>query len=189
VNVTEKYNEVAEVEWCEKSQETRTGIESHARVMKESLVPYAGSWSAVEDIFGFSLQVDFPGRQAAYQTTRYSWLKAIGMDDFGFSAPKNTLETQWAAKSFEGKRTILDKARTEKEKFCAERCAQDATKSHNAESSVIATTCPPANSMSVGSVPYRVPAGKRTSTIKCRLTYRIFGLNKTGRVNARRVPF
>jgi hypothetical protein len=96
--------------------------------MKESLVPYAGSWSAVEDIFGYSLQLDFPGREAQFRITRNSWLKNIGMaksiDIMVGLAPVELLENRWASKSFEEKRIILDKARKEREKFCSHQPAQ-----------------------------------------------------------------
>jgi hypothetical protein len=80
--MTESYNEVAKVEWSEKLQEIRYGIEIHAQVVKRGLNPYASSWSAVEDTFGYSLVVDFARDDAGFRMTRVSWLKAVSIDNY-----------------------------------------------------------------------------------------------------------
>jgi len=122
VNMTEKYNGVAEIEWSEKSQETRLAVENHARAMKDNLIPYAASWQAVEDIFGFSLDLDFSGRQLHYRLNRNAWLRKIDMGNYADElVPMEALITRWTLKSFGEKRIILEKARTERESFCRER--------------------------------------------------------------------
>lgn len=127
VNKTEKYNEIAEVEWNELSEAHRAGIENHARMMKESMLPYANAWCAVEDVFGFPSQTDMGGDDPAFKKIRISWLKAIGMGTSSPEAAQGILSVQWNSKSAEEKRTILDKARAEKERFCKERLAQEAS--------------------------------------------------------------
>jgi len=164
--MTEKYNGVAEIEWSEKSPETRLAVDNHARLMKDSLIPYADSWQAVEDIFGFSLQLDFSGRHVHYRLHRNAWLRQIGMGTYVDElVPMQVLMTRWAGKSFDEKRIILEKARTERETFCSERLTKPPNPFLNTPSSSIQRgSCTKSTQSSSGSKPAS-NAPSRTSVI------------------------
>jgi hypothetical protein len=125
VNTQTKYNEVAEVAWSEMVVERRSAILGHAKMLKDGMHPYVNSWSVVEDIFGYSLKIDFGGNEVQYRAKRRSW-NIVCLGQPMAEADSTTLERMWAALSPELKQQVLILAKREKEKFCTERLKQEA---------------------------------------------------------------
>jgi len=114
-NITDKYNECAEVAWCEFSDARRAQIETLAEKLKHEDSPFLHDWSEVKGTFGFSLEADFDGNITLYVQQNASWLARIGMSDKDVDA--KTLEQMWKKKSVEEKQKVIARARYEKEKF------------------------------------------------------------------------
>jgi hypothetical protein len=89
------------------SPEDRKLCEGHAKALKYVPSPFMNSSSAVEDIFGYSLPIDFDGDENLNRATRTSWLKAIDMSDFWLE--KGALEQKWVQTPPGQKNTILAK--------------------------------------------------------------------------------
>jgi hypothetical protein len=76
-------------------------------MLKDGTHPYMNSWSAVEDVFVYSLKIDFDGNEIEYRAKRRSWnIVCLGQRIAG--ANSTTLERIWAALSPELKRTCPD---------------------------------------------------------------------------------
>jgi hypothetical protein len=93
-------------------------------MLKDGMHPYVNSWSSVEDIFGYSLKIDFGGNEVQYRAKQRSW----NMVCFGqrmAEADSTALERMWAALSPELKQEVLILAEREKGKFCTERLMQE----------------------------------------------------------------
>lgn len=116
LNTTERYNEAAEIEWNEQPQAVRDNLEKHARRLKESLLPYANSWLAVEDVFGLHLEADFGVNKGQHDQLKATWLNTIGMNYS--STAKKSLAQPWASIPLDRKSTILENAMEEKEQYC-----------------------------------------------------------------------
>ena len=145
IYTTEKHSEVAEVEWSETSQESRTELENHAKLMKEMLIPYADSWSAVEDVFGLSLQNDFPGIQEACRIAQTLWLETIEMHRL---SPRGTREACWKVMDLSDKKDLIARVKIFKVVFCAERIAKEAAVADKIAKRNISFTSKPANDYS-----------------------------------------
>jgi hypothetical protein len=79
----------------------------------------------VEDIFGYSLKIDFCSNEIEYRTKWRSWnIVCLGQRMAG--ADSTTLERMWAALLPELKQWVLILATREKEKFCTEQLRQEA---------------------------------------------------------------
>ncbi len=118
INTVEKYNEVAEVAWNEMEPGQRETIKDHAKFLIDGSFPHVDSWSAVEDIFGFSLDLDFNGNETEYNKHRNSWLVEINVN--APSTSKDSLEQRWQQIPLSSKKATLARARSARERFCRE---------------------------------------------------------------------
>ncbi len=125
INIVERYNEVAEVAWSEMGPDHREMVKDHAKFLKDGLFPYIDSWLAVEDVFGFSLNVDFDGNVFEHTKRRNSWLLELKIN--APSVSKVSLERRWKEIPLSSKKEILERARGAKERFCRERAASAVT--------------------------------------------------------------
>jgi hypothetical protein len=113
-NITEKYNECAEIAWAELGSR-RVEIENAAKRLLNEDSPFLKDWAEVEDTFGYSLEKDFDGDVSQYVQYRLTWLRRIGMSDTDLGRAQ--LGQLWKSKYKPEKKQIIIQASIHKEGF------------------------------------------------------------------------
>ncbi|KAB8296982.1 hypothetical protein EYC80_002385 [Monilinia laxa] len=110
-----------EVAWSAMTDVARNKILETAQIIKEEGNPVLNYWSSLEESYGFAKEEKnvHKSHAASYAKKRESWIIAIGLDVYPFKSPTATpasLQASWSKKSIDQRKSIVKKAKYEKER-------------------------------------------------------------------------
>ncbi|KAI9646290.1 hypothetical protein NHQ30_005731 [Ciborinia camelliae] len=111
-----------EVAWSTMYDVERNKILETAKTIKQDNNPVLNSWTALEDVYGFTKEKEkeFKNDPTGYIKKREYWIIDIGLNVDPFKNPQATpisLQEAWSQKPIAERKTIVDKARYEKERY------------------------------------------------------------------------
>lgn len=121
-----------EVAWSAMTEAERKRILETAKSIKEDNNPILNSWSALEEVYGFTQEKEkeFKNDSAGYNKKRNLWITDIGLhvDPFkNANATATSLQAAWCKKSIAERKTIVNKAKFEKERYVRDKARQKST--------------------------------------------------------------
>lgn len=125
-----------EVAWGAMTDVTRNKILETAQVIKENGNPVLNYWSSLEENYGFAKEEEnvHKSHPASYVKKRESWIIAIGLDVYPFKNPKATpasFQAAWSKLSIDERKSIVQKAKYEKERYVRDMARKDLEKAGN----------------------------------------------------------
>ncbi|APA10267.1 predicted protein [Sclerotinia sclerotiorum 1980 UF-70] len=122
-----------EIAWSAMTEIERNKVLETAKIIKEDSNPVVDSWLDFEYTYSFTQEKDreFKNDAVGYAKKREYWIIDIGLnvDPFNnaYSTP-TSLQTAWSKKSIEERKSIITKAKYEKERYVRDLARKKAEK-------------------------------------------------------------
>ncbi|KAF7901776.1 uncharacterized protein EAF01_007075 [Botrytis porri] len=122
-----------EIAWSEINEVERGRVLEKAKIIKEDSNPVVESWAEFEYTYGFTKEKDreFKNDPVGYSKKRGLWIIDIGLDVEPFKnvvSSSTALQAAWSAKPIEERKSIVNKAKWEKERFVRDLARKKAEK-------------------------------------------------------------
>ncbi|TGO63026.1 hypothetical protein BOTNAR_0106g00220 [Botryotinia narcissicola] len=122
-----------EIAWSEMTEVERNRVLEAAKTIKEDSNPVVESWAEFEYTYGFTKEKDkeFKNDPVSYSKKRGLWIIDVGLDVEPFKSVISSpaaLQSAWSTRPIEERKTIINKAKWEKERFVRDLARKKAEK-------------------------------------------------------------